>query len=64
MCAWWVYAMENKNTRTRYQELVRARDQKREMVKITLKFFFYDSYSLFFICVGKFQVSPEKNHPT
>ena len=58
--------MENKNTKTDYEEVVRVGDQKWEMVEITITIIFWfvwDSYSLFFIYVGNVQVPPEKNHP-
>ena len=57
--------MENKTAKTDYEEVVRAGDQKWEMVEITIRiiFFVWDSYSLFFIYAGNFQVPPEQNHP-
>ena len=60
-----VYTMENKETKTDYQELVKTGDQKCDMVEITIRtiFFVLDSYSLFFIYTGNFQVPPEKIHP-
>ena len=63
---WEVYTMENKDTKADYQEVVRAGEQKWwEMVEITLGiiFFVWDSYSIFLIYVGNFQVPPEKHHP-
>ena len=43
--------MENKDTNTDYQEVVRVGDQKWEIVEIMIRkiFFASDSYSLFFI---------------
>ena len=60
-----VYTMENKDTKTDYQELVRVGDQKWDMVKITIGiiFFVWDSYSLFFIYTGNFQVPAEQKLP-
>ena len=61
----WVYGMENKNTKTDYQEVVRVGYQKWEIVEITVRIIFYawDSYPLFFVYAGNFQVPPEKKSP-
>ena len=57
--------MENKDTKTDYQEVVRVGDQKWKKGGITIgNFFFWDSYSLFFIYVENFEVPPEKITPT
>ena len=57
--------MENKDRKTDYQEVVRAGNQKWQMVEITVRIFFFvsHSYSLFFVFTGNFQVLPQKNHP-
>ena len=61
--------MENNDTKTDYQEIVRAGDQMWEMVEITIGIIFFclfvwDSCPLFFICAGNFQVSPTwKKYP-
>ena len=49
----------------RLPEVVRAGDQKWEMVEITIGVFFFvwDSCSLLFIYTENFQVAPKKNHP-
>ena len=46
-----VHTMENKDTNTDYQKVVRVGDQKWEIVEIMIGniFFVSDSYSLFFI---------------
>ena len=56
----------NKDTKTGYQEVVKVGDQKWEMVEITIGIIFYiwDSYLLFFIYVGNFQVPSKKITPT
>ena len=46
-----VYTMENKDTNTDYQKVVRVGDKKWEIVETTfgITFFVWDSYSLYFI---------------
>ena len=61
-----VYAMENKDIKTDYQEVFRVGEQKSEMVEITIGIIFlfvWGSYSIFFIYVWNFQFPPEKNYP-
>ena len=59
-----VYTMENKDTKTDYQEVVRVGDQKWEMVEITIRIIFFCLRFIFtiFIYTGNFQVPPEKYH--
>ena len=45
--------MENKDTMTDYQELARVRDQKWDMVKITIGIIFVLFSFFVFICVNK-----------
>ena len=49
-----VYTMENNDTKTDWQEVVRVGDQKWEMVEITIRiiFFVWDSYSLLLYMQG------------
>ena len=59
--------MENKDTKTDYQEVVGAGDQKWEMVEITIGiifFFFWDSYSLFLYSQEIFKSHLKKITPT
>ena len=55
-----VYIMENKDTNTDYQKVVRVVDQMWDTVGITIRIIF-----LFKICVIflSFHVPPEKNYP-
>ena len=58
------YTMENNDTKTDYQEVVRVGDQKWEMVEITIRIIFFCLRFIFtiFIYTGNFQVPPEKYH--
>ena len=65
--------MENKDTKTDYQEVVRPGDQKWEMVEITIgiifSFFLFFCFLrfifiIFYICTGSFQVLPKKITPS
>ena len=49
VAGWRIYTMKNKNTKTDYQKVFRLRDQKWEMVKITIGIIF-----LFFVFFGFF----------
>ena len=44
-----VYTMENKDTNTDYQKVVRVGDQKWKIVEITIEIIFFVSDSLFFM---------------
>ena len=57
--------MENKDTKTHYQEVCCGRGPKVRNGRNYNwnRFFVYDSYSLTSIYTGNFQVPPEKNHP-
>ena len=56
--------MENKDTSTDYQKFVGVRDQKWEVVEITIGIFFFCLRFIFTIFItGSFQVPPEKNQP-
>ena len=54
--------MENKDTNTDYQKVVRVGGQKREFVEITFRMVFLRFFFIIFY-TGSFEVSPEKNHP-
>ena len=62
-----VYTMENKDTNTKYEKLVRVGDQKWEILEITIGIFFFIICLRWFVFAivytGSFQVQPEKNHP-
>ena len=60
-----VYTMENKDTKTEYQEVVTVGNQKWwEMAEITfgIIFFVWDAYSLFFYICRELSGPTEKNH--
>ena len=57
--------MENEDTNTDYQKLVRVGNKKWEIVEITIGIFFFIFCLRFVFTIlytGSFQVSPEKNH--
>ena len=56
-----IYTMENKDTNTDCQEVVRVGGQKREIVEITIRIFFFFVFTIFY--AGSFQVPPVKNYP-
>ena len=58
-----VYTMENKDTNTDYQKVVRVGDQKWEIVETTFGIIFCLRFVFTIFYAESFQVPPEKNHP-
>ena len=56
--------MENEDTNTDYQKLVRVGNKKWDIVEITIGIFFFFCLGFVFtiLYTGSFQVSPGKNH--